>query len=615
MVGVGELARRLAGLVETGRSARARALVGELERSGALRVELDADPTLLAVVLQVMRPQPAAALRLAAEHRGDRQADALRYELAVSAGRTPVTPPVGARWGHLRGAVSWGLLLQGRLDEVGELTTDETGTSPDALLADVLTGRLDRARSTWRRLPAHVRRGPRFAFVHPWLCCAEGRVTEALDAMAEAADPGEDDPRGLASRVYAAFLLVLGDRGPDRELAPLCRVLTARGELALTEWAMVVTGLGHLRAGEDEVAAGVLRAAVESMSASGRLLWMPSAAAAWSEAARRLGDSKLAASALDLAYRTSWRMGPASYPLLSVLRLFPDVARGPASDIPARMRWRARFVAPAVAARAAPVAAAPEAQLAYVDIQPFGERRDVYVDGEPRGVSRRSVFELVASMALNPGEARRERLRNLLFPDMPVSNADNNLRQALHQFTRATGVRPLASRPGRVDLPPGCRIDGVDLRFVELSAGPAGSDDETRGRALRDALREAEGGYLVGSSLDWVVQRRHELEVAEERARLELSDLFVRLDDPRGAQEECEKVLARNGYCEPAYQRLLAIESLVGSESSTLAVWRRAAAALGELGLSSRQIRQGLGLEVRPLAAYPLGTISAARRR
>jgi hypothetical protein len=51
-------------------------------------------------------------------------------------------------------------------------------------------------------------------------------------------------------------------------------------------------------------------------------------------------------------------------------------------------------------------------------------------------------------------------------------------------------------------------------------------------------------------------------------------------------------VLEANRYCDPAYRVLVHIERRAGSESSALAVYRRAAGALAELGLRPGDARR-----------------------
>lgn len=105
---------------------------------------------------------------------------------------------------------------------------------------------------------------------------------------------------------------------------------------------------------------------------------------------------------------------------------------------------------------------------------------------------------------------------------------------------------------------------------------------------------------MGGSNLSWAEERRHHLDVVQEEARLELARLLVELGQPEQAREECEQLLALNRYSDPGYRLLVQIEHTIGSESSVLAAYRRAVAALQELGLGPGDARRLL--EAKPAA-------------
>jgi DNA-binding SARP family transcriptional activator len=217
-------------------------------------------------------------------------------------------------------------------------------------------------------------------------------------------------------------------------------------------------------------------------------------------------------------------------------------------------------------------------------IQPFGLSRDLYVDGANRRVRRIKVLELAAILAVHPDGIDRVELQRHLLPDARPKNGGNHFRQIVHSFGITTGISLTRKQGTLVALPDDIEVDSADRRLeMQMTNSPRSVGDRL-GR-LQAALEPVSGAYLEGSDLPWVEERRIQLQVTEERARLELAELYIEQEEFDQARQSCEAVLRINRYCDPAYRMLVQIERATGTEASCLAVYRRAVNALRELGL------------------------------
>jgi len=275
--------------------------------------------------------------------------------------------------------------------------------------------------------------------------------------------------------------------------------------------------------------------------------------------------------------------------LVQAVRLFPDVQRRQLARSPDDSRWRRLVVTPSVRRRLPAVQ--PETTSATLVLQPFGRERDLIVDGKAVKVGRMKILELVACLALHPRGIDRFELQRRLFPEADQRNGGNHFRQITHKLRHTSGVN--IKRTGNLILLPGSlafTANDVESERI-LDSASAFSGQERRAR-LEAGLALACGAYLEGSSLPWVEERRNYLDLVYEEARLELATLYLELGEPDAARAMCETVLETNRYSDPAYRILVGIERKVGSESSVLAMYRRATEALTELGLQPGDARR-----------------------
>ena len=222
-------------------------------------------------------------------------------------------------------------------------------------------------------------------------------------------------------------------------------------------------------------------------------------------------------------------------------------------------------------------------------VLPFGSDRDLELDGRRLGIGRLKIIELAAFLALHPHGVPRSEIARQLFPDSEPGHAGNHFRQVTHKFRVSTGIPVIRRYPNLVALPDSVRLGSADAE-LESALAPAGSGDRTG--TLAAALGQVQGRYLEDSPLPWAEQRRYRVDVVEEEARLTLARQLAEQGQQPAAREQCELTLTRNRYSDPAYRLLFSIERSTGTEVSCMAVYRRAAEALREIGLAPGDARR-----------------------
>jgi LuxR family transcriptional regulator, maltose regulon positive regulatory protein len=223
-------------------------------------------------------------------------------------------------------------------------------------------------------------------------------------------------------------------------------------------------------------------------------------------------------------------------------------------------------------------------------VLPFGPDRDLELDGRRLGIGRLKVIELASFLALNPHGIPRSEISRQLFPDSEPGHAGNHFRQVAHKLRIASGIPVIRRHPNLVALPDSVQLDSADAHLEVLNAGAQKSWAGMK--ELRDALGQIHGHYLEESRLVWAEQRRYRIDVIEEEARLTLAQMLAGQGQYQMARDQCELVLTRNRYSDSAYRLLVSIERSAGSEVSCMAVYRRAAEALQEIGLRPGDARR-----------------------
>jgi LuxR family transcriptional regulator, maltose regulon positive regulatory protein len=223
-------------------------------------------------------------------------------------------------------------------------------------------------------------------------------------------------------------------------------------------------------------------------------------------------------------------------------------------------------------------------------VLPFGLDRDLELDEHRLGVGRLKIIELVSLLALSPHGVPRSEVARQLFPDSEPRQAGNYFRQVTHKLREATGIGIVRRYPNLIVMPDNVALVSADAELEAAIAAPQLSWADAC--ALRLLLDQIHGRYLENSTLPWAELRRHRVEVIEEQARLTLARLQAAQGLHPAAREQCELVLSRNRYSDSAYRLLVSIERASGTEVSCMAVYRRAAEALREIGLRPGDARR-----------------------
>jgi ATP/maltotriose-dependent transcriptional regulator MalT/DNA-binding SARP family transcriptional activator len=583
------LAARIRALGGARRYEEAAQLVERADRLGQLRRATACDSGLLATIGALLLSRPALAMRYLDKYAGDFRVEAVRYTVGAVGGVGAVVPPPGGRnWDDVGSIMTWGLLWQGRLAELLRLVPDAEDSPaihPNVMLALLWRGDVETARAMWGRVPAKIRQQPYSRYIEASILLAEGEPESALSTIEEAIAASRPNWYGLGDtyEMFAAQVMVIQGRVEDALDLVESRIghLAETGQLELLEWAQTILGAAFLKANRPADAELVLDECVQAMSQARRRLYLPVAAVYLAAAKLRLGKDDAATDAAELAYHTASIMGCVPM-LVAALRTVPQVVEHQRARVPGDTRWqRIRFEPDA----GPDVVAVAENDVASLYVQPFGASRELFVNDVATSVGRLKVVELAAYLTLHPAGVDRFELQRQLFPDTDQRRGGNHFRQIAHKLREATGIGLVRSAGNVMSWPDHLSVDAADLRFERLVDDARAAAGPPRLDGLLCALELVTGSYLQNSDLAWADERRYQLEIALEEVLLEAAGLL--LDDRRfeETREHTERVLVVNPYSEPAYRTLMQVERLIGTESSAMAVYRRAVDALSELGL------------------------------
>ncbi len=215
-----------------------------------------------------------------------------------------------------------------------------------------------------------------------------------------------------------------------------------------------------------------------------------------------------------------------------------------------------------------------------------------HVDGveiAPAQWTRRKAKLLVALLALQPRhQLHREQVMELLWPELAVDQAVNNLHRTIHAARRAlepslrSGARSrfLATDKQQVLLtaPGGVRVDARELEALVPDA-LAGGDP----RELEHALSLYRGDLLADEPYEaWAAARREALRSARRALDRKLADAYASRGRYDLAAERVRVSLADEPADEDAHRRLMDLYALAGDPSAALRQFDRCRDALGE---------------------------------
>jgi len=354
--------------------------------------------------------------------------------------------------------------------------------------------------------------------------------------------------------------------------------------------------LALLMSSPDADARAPLEVAIRSMTATGRILELPTAAVYLAEAHWRLGDEDEADRAADLALEGARGQG-SNHHLLLALADFPAVlARRLDAEAIADSPWH--DVGRALMARGVPV---PRRRAATVWLAEFG-RMAVVVDGrELRPRIAKSVELLAYLTAASSHEAEREELLGALFDARADRSTRAYLRQAVHRLREVLpDAVELAFEGSRLRFGGDVALHSESGDFESLLAEAARLQGADRLAKLKQALAiPRRGEYLAGVETEWVAGRREMLREKTADAALEAAHLAFAAGHYGEAEGLAESVLAEDPFKESAWRLLMRIAGVTGDEDRVITAYRRCQRALRDVGAQPSPSTQQLLTQLR----------------
>jgi DNA-binding SARP family transcriptional activator len=214
----------------------------------------------------------------------------------------------------------------------------------------------------------------------------------------------------------------------------------------------------------------------------------------------------------------------------------------------------------------------------------------------------RKAASLLKLLALAPGHRmHRERAMDLLWPDLGLRAASNNLRQALHVARRTLHPDPqIASRYLSVNGEQLVLCQEGQL-WVDVEAFEEAADTALRSKepaACRVAIDLYSGELLPEDRYEeWTEEHRQRLREIHLSLLLGLAHLQEEREDHDGAVEALMEVLAEDPAREEAHVGLMRLHALRGRQGDALRQYERLEEALSrELGAkpgaTSRALRE-----------------------
>jgi DNA-binding SARP family transcriptional activator len=562
----------------------AQTLIRDAHRRGMIARVAEVDAGVVAHIGWAFMCRPDEGISIIDSYPQDHRAAAVRYTLAVLSGHEQAAPPPGRDFGDVARVMTWGLFVQGRLDVLAELVPGPDNWpptsffhTPHSLLGLIWRGDLDLVHQLWDQVPLDVRARTHtdlWRNLEAWILLADGDAEGAVAVGQEAVAHSQRTRFGwepYLQLVVGLALIRLGRLDEARcVLAEALQRAASVGQLAYVEWAQAYQGLAQLLSGENAQALRTLRECVASMRASGRLLNLPAALAYLSEAEGRAGSADAAAACARQAAAAAADAGSA-FPLQQALIDVPTVAERVGTSMVRVEPGRSEIV-----------------RGHDLEVNPFGQRPDLSVDGVPCGIRRLKVIELAAYLALHGGSALRSKIQLDLFPEHDLHAGGNYFRQVVHQFRRATGVALVRIEHGMIGLPPGILLTSTDAA-VERAATQQIRERQELDEVLQ-LVERTQGIYLDASTLKWADDRRFELDVLQERllrgcatqalafGRFDVSEVLAR------------RMLNEDPCCEDAFRILDAVAARSGRPEQREIVYRKAKAALAEVGVAPEDI-------------------------
>jgi pentatricopeptide repeat protein len=518
------------------------------------------------------------------------EVDVLRYFMATYTADPPPSRPL-LTGGPMDPIVLAMDFAYGRLTEL--LTVESVGwvqASGQQWLISALaaSGRTEEALRLYDELSARGLTSTSLdTYIGPNVLLDGGRGDEAPAVIAR----GRRSARANGAVVYElladtteARVRLRHDRDPAAAAEALDRVEASphTPRLAfLAERVDALRGWALLLEGEDEAAAGRLRAAAASMVRSERMLDLPRTAVHLAEAEWRLGDEEAADRAADLALDAARRQG-SNHLLLLALADFPAVAsRRIDAERAADSPWHE--LGRALLAQDVTVDAALGASVRLTE---FGGVA-IHVDEEEVRPRIAKAYELLAYLVARaqPGGVERDELVDVLFEGRADESSRAYLRQAVLWLRRVLPEGAVQAEQGRVGLGDEPLVTSESTRFEAALVEAARLRGSERLAATVAALEPVgRGSYLPGFTSDWAEERRRQLAELAGDARYEAAELAFTEGDIALAKRLATTVLAGAPLREGAWRLTMRLAAALGDDDGVIRAYQRCEQALAEVG-------------------------------
>src|SRR6266508_1096311 len=169
---------------------------------------------------------------------------------------------------------------------------------------------------------------------------------------------------------------------------------------------------------------------------------------------------------------------------------------------------------------------------------------ELYLDNEPISVRRRKAVALLAYLAIEQGQHRRESLSALLWPDYDQSKAFTNLRHTLWEIQQSIGEGWLITDRERIGLNETASV-WLDARQFEslLAQSYTQNDVSLRIPLLVESINLYRNHFMMGFSLkdapnfnEWAFAKSEDL-------RCQLAGVLTSLSEDYCALGQAEKAI------------------------------------------------------------------------
>jgi predicted ATPase/DNA-binding SARP family transcriptional activator len=238
---------------------------------------------------------------------------------------------------------------------------------------------------------------------------------------------------------------------------------------------------------------------------------------------------------------------------------------------------------------------------------------------------RRNARNLLLLLLITPGHRLpRDRVVDLLWPELSVASAANALYVALHGLRRV--LEPDLAK-GRASAYIDSSAETIAIRaaastFVDLDvfdaalASSAAAAPDARRSALRQALALYTGQLLPADLYeDWASGRREAIQLAWEDAVLDLAALDMAADEPQATVAPLEQLLATDVTHEAAHRALMRAYAASGQRDRALRQYDRCRRALEEeLGAKPDDETEALHDAIKAAALEPPAADTVSNR-